>query len=218
MKESAFGIFIFSPNVLATRGDSQQLVPVANVIFEAGLFTGMKGRECAILLLPEKSDVAPSDLGGIKGVQYDHDNFDSNKRYKENEPVIWDACIEVTDHIRDVMARQPPSQPSSVSRSAPDTGEAPADAGRAQLNSPLEVLDVTLRADAIRNRLRRLRDTDVERWTLVVHRKHGVGEVVAFDPPGQQPRYVTVRFGSSSGVFDMAELYIAPMSAPEGAD
>jgi hypothetical protein len=215
MKQSEFGIFIFSPTVVAMRGNSERLVPVDNVVYEVGLFTGMKGIERALILLPEECGVAPTDLGGILGIPYDHSKFDRDKTYEENEPVIWDTCVRVTNHIHDVMAQQEPSASQSLpgSQPLPDTGQVSADAGQAQLNSPLEELNVTLRARALQNSLRGLRDQDVERWRLVVHPAYGVGQVMAFDPAGQRPRYITVRFGSWSGVFDIVELHVAQESA-----
>ena len=47
--------------------------------------------------------------------------------------------------------------------------------------------------------------TDLQAGALVVHALHGVGQIMAFDPP-----YVTVWFSSSSppGVFDIAELFV----------
>jgi hypothetical protein len=63
-------------------------------------------------------------------------------------------------------------------------------------------------AEAAQNNLLGLQEEDLIRGRLVVHALYGVGQVMAFDPPGQRPCYVTVRFSSSTGVFDMAELFV----------
>jgi hypothetical protein len=61
--------------------------------------------------------------------------------------------------------------------------------------------------DAAQDNLTGLQVRDLRRGKLVVHALHGVGQIMAFDPP-----YVTVRFSSSSppGVFDIAELFVTP--------
>ena len=65
LRESDFGIFVFSADDIVTiRGDLLK-VPRDNVIFEAGLFSGYLGPERCFIVVPQNSSIhLPSDLLG----------------------------------------------------------------------------------------------------------------------------------------------------------
>jgi predicted nucleotide-binding protein len=56
MTGTDFGVFLYSPVDVKARD---------NVVFESGLFIGMKKADHAIILLPKNYSVEPSDLHGI---------------------------------------------------------------------------------------------------------------------------------------------------------
>jgi predicted nucleotide-binding protein len=202
MSKCLFGIFLLTPVDESKSGNVERLVARDNVILETGMFIGVRGADHTFMLLPENYNVTPSDLQGIIGVKYDYDKVQGFARSDERKEAIRQACDGIVDRIREVMT-QP--QPSAV-QPPPGTGQAPEGAGQAQPSSPLDLFGVTLTADAAVNNLPRLQEEDLVRGRLVVHALHGVGQVVAFDPP-----YVTVRFSSPPPrSFDIAELFVPP--------
>ncbi len=203
MNECLFGVFLLTPVDENRSGDVRRLIARDNVVLETGLFIGARGVDNTFMLLPEKYDVTPSDLQGIIGIKYDYDKVAGIQTSDGRKDAIRQACDYIVDNIHRVMT-QPPS---SASQPPPVRGQAPAGAGAAQPGSPLDRLNVELMADAAHDNLTGLQEEDLRRGKLVVHALHGVGQIMAFDPP-----YVTVRFSSSSppGVFDIAELFVTP--------
>jgi hypothetical protein len=61
---SVAGIFLFTrDDELAAQGQAESAVPRDNVVFEAGYFTGCKGKR-NVLIIREAGSKMPSDLGG----------------------------------------------------------------------------------------------------------------------------------------------------------
>lgn len=212
MKGCHFGIFILSPIDNEASGDSSKLKARDNVVLEAGLFIGRKGAQHAFLLLPKGYGVEPSDLAGIIGIQYNYAGGKAKTR-GERHAAMWASCEEIVDRIQEVMY-ETPSQPQSPDSEQPkESGQTLASINPVQVASPLELLSVSLKADAALGNLTRLQDDDVLRGRLVVHGLYGIGQIVAYDPPGQRPRFVTVQFTSSTNMCDIWDLFSAPKNA-----
>jgi hypothetical protein len=218
MKQCAFGIFLLTPIDVGGRidSDSTRLRARDNVVFELGLFIGKNQRQHAFMLLPEEHKVAPSDLAGIIGISYSYKKATADT-YEQRAAAMQGACEKLVDGIKNVMDQSQSKPQSSAYRQPQNPGQAPVGANPAQPASPLELLGGILRNDAAAGSLTPLRDGDVQRGRLVVHGLHGVGQIVAYDPPGQQPRFVTVQFTSGRGVCDTAELFLAPKNFQGGA-
>ncbi len=101
LKETDFGVFIFSPSDLATiREDTCEAVR-DNVLFEFGIFLGGLGRQRSFFIVPQNQSKLrlPSDLLGIKTVK-----FDMNQ-----EPIadaLKPACDEILKAIDEHGVRQ----------------------------------------------------------------------------------------------------------------
>ena len=203
IEDHDFGIFIYTPVDMAAVRESEHLIARDNVVFETGLFMGKKGRRRTILLLPDKYLVTPSDLTGIIGIKYAFDKVKKAEDHSGRTGILGPVAAKIVEWIQGVMNESPANQEQ------PDTGLPPVGTSTAQPASPLEVLGVALVADAAQGNLKDLENEDIKRGRLVVHAIHGVGQVEGYDPPNRRPRYITVRFGSSTGVFDMSELFVA---------
>jgi hypothetical protein len=71
-----FAIFVFSPDDVTTMREKQVSVARDNVLFEAGLFMGMHGRNRVFIVTPRGTESAlhmPTDLFGYTTAVYDHD-------------------------------------------------------------------------------------------------------------------------------------------------
>ncbi len=67
-----YAIFVFTPDDQITKRSDSTKVPRDNVIFEAGLFIGRKGRFNAFIVHPRDLEIQlPSDLAGIKTANYE---------------------------------------------------------------------------------------------------------------------------------------------------
>jgi predicted nucleotide-binding protein len=67
-----YAIFVFTPDDLMIKRDSQAHVVRDNVIFEAGLFIGRKGRFNAFVVHPSDISIQlPSDFHGITAAKYE---------------------------------------------------------------------------------------------------------------------------------------------------
>ena len=108
MEECDFGIFLLTPLHGAKKGDSERLIARDNVVFEAGLFIGMKGSPYAFILLPDEYVVAPSDLQGIIGIKYSYDQINNAETRDARESAIMAACASIVDRIQFVMAQHQP--------------------------------------------------------------------------------------------------------------
>src|SRR6266571_781473 len=192
-----FGIFLLTPIDPSNLRGANRLIARDNVVFELGLFTGHKGTSRALMLRPEGSGNAmPSDLAGIHALEYapadSPDDWNS---------VVNTACVDAVAHIIEEMEREANARATTKSQ-APTTEPAPSNS-----MSALEKLAASLIADASRGRLAPITATSLRRGLLVVHGLHGIGQVVAFDPKTSTELYVTVDFGSATGVVSIDELY-----------
>ncbi|WP_179298376.1 TIR domain-containing protein [Burkholderia ubonensis] len=71
-----FAVFVFSPDDVAKIREKEYAVARDNVLFEAGLFMGMHGRNRVFIVTPrgtEKPFHVASDLLGFTPIVYDHD-------------------------------------------------------------------------------------------------------------------------------------------------
>jgi predicted nucleotide-binding protein len=200
-----FGIFIYTPADTTEVRESKQPKARDNVVFETGLFMGMKGPHRTIILLPENHEVAPSDLAGIIGIRYAYDEVKGAMNHAGRTGKLGPASAKIVDKIRDVM-----DQPSTDQRQT-ELGPPPSDTSTARPTSPLENLGAGLGSDAARGRLTKLDDKNVWQGRFVVHAVHGVGQIMGYDLPNERPRFITVRFGSDIGVFAMSQLFVAPI-------
>lgn len=205
LRSHDFGIFIYTPADTTEVRESKQPRARDNVVFETGLFMGMKGPNYTIILLPETHEVAPSDLTGIIGIKYAYDEVKGAMNHAGRTGRLGPASAKIVDKIRDVM-----DQPSTPQRQT-EPGQLPSDTSIARPTSPLEILGAGLGSDAARGRLTKLDDENVWQGRFVVHAVHGVGQIMGYDLPNERPRFITVRFGSDIGVFAMSQLFLAPI-------
>jgi predicted nucleotide-binding protein len=69
LQSSDLGVFVFSPDDVATIRGTETPVVRDNVLFELGLFVGRLGRDRSIFLIPKGTDLhIPSDLHGVIAV------------------------------------------------------------------------------------------------------------------------------------------------------
>ncbi|MDT0354767.1 nucleotide-binding protein [Herbaspirillum huttiense F1] len=80
LRDSDFGIFVFSPDDVAImRGNTNHVVR-DNVLFELGLFIGRLGSDRCFFLIPDSANDLrlPSDLAGITPGRYEGSRSDGN--------------------------------------------------------------------------------------------------------------------------------------------
>lgn len=201
--ESDFGVFIYSP-------DEQHEKARDNVVFETGLFMGMKGIDHAIILLPEGHEVAPSDLAGIVELRYSYDklkNVGGNHSARIAE--LGGVCAEIVDRICVVMDQ------SAQHQEEPGPAQPASAIGKDQAQSAPEMFSTGLAYLAGLGSLRPLGGTILP-GQFVVHSVNGVGRIVGFDTPDTDPRYIDVQFGSAIGRYRMSELFTAPTNSLNG--
>ena len=196
IKEGDFGIFIYSPVDVKARD---------NVVFETGLFMGIKNADHTIILLPENHEVTPSDLEGILGPKYPYDELKDMDDHARRTGKLGGVGAVIVDRIYDVMDQSPRYQEQS------DTGQPRSGASKGHPSSALEMISVGLATQAALGKLMPL-DGDVWPGRFVVHAAKGVGQVVGFDPLGEEPRYIEVQFGSIIGRYRMSQLFVAPIN------
>ena len=97
-----FGVFLYSP-VDGVDGKARD-----NVVFESGLFIGMKKADRAIILLPENHHVAPSDLHGILGLNYPYAEVLAAEDHLARVAILGGIGADIVDRIRAIMAQPPP--------------------------------------------------------------------------------------------------------------
>jgi hypothetical protein len=79
LRESDFGIFVFSADDDATIRGNLLKVARDNVIFEAGLFAGYLGSDRCFIVVPQETRIhLPSDLAGITVGDYEDNRTDTN--------------------------------------------------------------------------------------------------------------------------------------------
>lgn len=120
LRESDFGVFVFSPDDLTVMRNQMNDTVRDNVIFELGLFIGRLGAERCFFLVPEdSSDLRlPSDLAGITPGVYESGRSDGNWMAALNP-----ACMQISLQ----MARQKTFQDalSSAATVTPPAKRAP---------------------------------------------------------------------------------------------
>lgn len=79
LQSSDLGVFVFSPDDVATIRGTKAPVVRDNVLFELGLFVGRLGRHRSIFLVPKGTDLhIPSDLHGVTAVSFEANRGDGN--------------------------------------------------------------------------------------------------------------------------------------------
>lgn len=118
LRDSDFGIFVFSPDDLTIMRNAASSTVRDNVLFELGLFIGRLGQERCFFLVPDgATDLRlPSDLAGITPGRYESGRSDDNWMAALNP-----ACMQ----MKMQMARLKPFQDVPIPALLPNTGEAP---------------------------------------------------------------------------------------------
>jgi Predicted nucleotide-binding protein containing TIR-like domain len=101
LKETDFGVFIFSPDdETKMRGETFEAAR-DNVLFEFGMYLGGLGKNRSFFILPRDQTRfrLPSDLLGISTVTYDGDN-------KNRKAALGPACFEILQAIDSHGIRQ----------------------------------------------------------------------------------------------------------------
>jgi hypothetical protein len=112
LRDSDFGVFVFSPDDISIMRDGVNQVVRDNVLFELGLFIGRLGPERCYFLIPDHAtDLRlPSDLAGVTPGRYEGSRSDSNWMAALNP-----ACMQ----IKMQMARLKTFQDASVAVAEP---------------------------------------------------------------------------------------------------
>lgn len=196
MSGTHFGIFLYSPVDVKARD---------NVVFESGLFIGMKKADHAIILLPENHEVEPSDLHGILGLKYPYNELrDEAKDHRARVNMLDGVGTDIADRIRNVMTEIPAYQEQSAA------GQPQPGAANEQPSTGPEMISTVLAFQAGQGKLTPVGE-DVSPGRIVVHATYGIGRVLGFDPEGAARRYVDVQFGSVVGRYKLSELFVAPI-------
>lgn len=116
LRESDFGIFVFSPDDLSIMRGNENPVVRDNVIFELGLFVGRLGIERCFFITPDNvTDLRlPTDLMGVTPGQYEAGRRDKNWLAATN-PV----CMQIRAKLVELKSFQDAAQAGSLSRSVP---------------------------------------------------------------------------------------------------
>jgi hypothetical protein len=201
MSATDFGVFLYSPVDVKARD---------NVVFESGLYIGMKKADHAIILLPENYVVEPSDLHGILGLKYPYDKLrDDAKDHRTRVNMLDGLGVTIADRIRAIMAKPSPREDQ------PDTGQPQSGARTEQPPTAAETYSRGLTSLAALGALTGVGE-DVSPGRIVVHATYGIGRVMGFDPEGAKTRYVDVQFESGIGRCKLTELFVAPTGLSPG--
>ncbi len=100
VRTNDFGIFVLSPDDVATIRADQFCVARDNVLLEAGMFLGRYGKEKAFLVTPRglKDYHIPSDLLGITPADYDPERL----RRDTPEATLGFVCTKIKNAIKKV--------------------------------------------------------------------------------------------------------------------
>ncbi|AUZ48050.1 nucleotide-binding protein [Pseudomonas orientalis] len=112
LRESDFGVFVFSPDDLSVMRGNENPIVRDNVIFELGLFVGRLGIERCFFITPDVTgDLRlPTDLMGITPGQYESGRRDKNWLAATN-PV----CMQIRAKLLELKSFQdavPETSPS----------------------------------------------------------------------------------------------------------
>jgi hypothetical protein len=101
LKETDFGIFIFSPDDIATIRDEMYQTVRDNVLFEFGMFLGGLGQNRSLFIMPRVQPQLrlPTDLLGISTVSFDADK-------KPIEAALGPSCFRILQAIDKHGVRQ----------------------------------------------------------------------------------------------------------------
>ncbi|MFQ2539839.1 TIR domain-containing protein [Aeromonas caviae] len=107
LRDSDFGVFVFSPDDLSIMRGNTSTTVRDNVIFELGLFIGRLGPERCFFLIPDDaSDLRlPSDLAGVTPGRYEGSRSDSNWMAALNP-----ACMQIKMQIARLKSFQDAAQ------------------------------------------------------------------------------------------------------------
>jgi len=116
LRNSDFGIFVFSPDDLTIMRGQQNPVVRDNVIFELGLFIGRLGVERCFFITPDHvADLRlPTDLMGILPGQYEANRHDKNWLAATN-PV----CMQIRAKLMELKSFQDAAVATSLSKPQP---------------------------------------------------------------------------------------------------
>ncbi|TBN15913.1 hypothetical protein EYC79_05665 [Agrobacterium cavarae] len=102
LRKSDFGIFVLSPDDVATIRGQKNLVARDNVIFELGLFIGRLGPERCFFLMPRGQDDLhlPSDLAGLNAGQYE------NRQDGNLLAAVSPVCVQISQQMKELKSFQ----------------------------------------------------------------------------------------------------------------
>lgn len=109
LRNSDFGVFVFSPDDVTVMRSSSSETVRDNVLFELGLFIGRLGQERCFFLIPDAAtDLRlPSDLAGVTPGRYESDRSDGNWTAALNP-----ACMQIKMQIGRLKSFQDAATPS----------------------------------------------------------------------------------------------------------
>jgi len=121
LRNSDFGVFVFSPDDLTIMRGQQNPVVRDNVIFELGLFIGRLGVERCFFITPDHvADLRlPTDLMGIMPGQYEANRHDKNWLAATN-PVCMQIRAKLIElkSFQDAAVNTPPATATTMASSS----------------------------------------------------------------------------------------------------
>lgn len=120
LEASDFGVFIFTPEDIATIRGTEKLTVRDNVIFELGLFIGKLGRERCFIIMPRGNEEEvhfPSDLLGITPALYEAERQDGNL-----VAALGPAATKITRQIKSFSVK-PRETSQQIEEATPGLGE-----------------------------------------------------------------------------------------------
>jgi Predicted nucleotide-binding protein containing TIR-like domain len=122
LRESDFGIFVFSPDDVVTMRGTTATAARDNVLFELGLFVGRLGIERCFFLVPDggTSLHLPTDLAGITSGRYESGRRDGNWT-----AALSPACMKIREQMRRLRAFQDASIPEPEIKAVPIAAQGP---------------------------------------------------------------------------------------------